>query len=207
MKRLITLLVVALALCAALPSGAQVPLGLMRFGTTGAFTPQAGNCLQILAMNSSGQSATDSGVPCAPAALTTAYTNATTSYTAIMALPAVQGSLTVVGECSIVWEGSSTSLTPTFAMGNSAAPTGLWVIATSAGGAYTVPAYTTISSTTTTAVTPALTTTAATTPYKTTFAFTLQTATTADTLTVYAESNNTSYTVTVEPGSYCVYLP
>jgi hypothetical protein len=103
-----SLFVATLALCAAIPSSAQspVPLGLMRFGTTGVFSPQAGNCLSIFAMNSSGQSATDSGTPCAPSFLLTAYTNATTSYTAIMALPVVQGSLTVQGECKIIWEGS-----------------------------------------------------------------------------------------------------
>ncbi len=210
MKKLIApiLVAAALAVCAIIASvEAQVPLGLMRFGTTGVFAPQAGNCLSIFAMNSSGQSATDSGVPCSAASLATAYTNATTAYTSIFALPTVQGALTVTGECSLIWEGSSTSLTPTFAIGNSAAPTDLWVIATTAGGAYSAPSYTTISNTTTTAVTGALTTTAATTPYKTTFNFTLATGTAADTLTVYAESNNASYTVTVEPGSFCAYLP
>jgi hypothetical protein len=209
MKRFIPLLVAALALFAAVPSGAQspVPLGLMRFGTTGVFNPQAGNCLSIFAMNSSGQSATDSGVPCSPAVVTTAYTNATTAYTAVTALPAVQGALTVIGECNLIWEGSSTSLTPTFAMGNSAAPTDLWAIATTADGVDTAPVYTTITSTTTTAVTGALTTTATATPYKTTLYFTLANAASADTVSVYAKSNNASYTVTVEPGSFCTYLP
>jgi hypothetical protein len=208
MKRLLTLLgAIAFVLFSATLTEAQVPLGLMRFGTTGVFTPQVGNCLSIFAMNSSGQSATDSGIPCAPAVVATAYTNATTGYTAVMTLPTVQGALTVVGECSLIWEGSSTSLTPTFAVGNSAAPTDLWVVATTADGVDTAPVYTTITATTTTAVTTALTTTGSATPYKTTLHFTLATAAAADTVSVYAKSNNASYTVTVEPGSFCVYLP
>ena len=57
MKRCVSMLVAALAAfaCLALPASAQVPGGLWRFGTTGAYAPQAGDCVSILAMNSSGQ--------------------------------------------------------------------------------------------------------------------------------------------------------
>ena len=209
MKRYASLVLTALVALACLgtPASAQVPAGLLRFGTTGTYAPQAGNCLSILAMNSSGQVATDSGSPCSPVILTTAYTNATTGYTAIMALPAVQGSTTVRGECTLVWEDSSTSGTPTFAVQLSAAPTDLWVTAVPSAGAYVAPTFTTITTTTQTAVTGALTTTAATTPYRLSLNFALQNATAATTLTVYAESNNASYTVTVLAGSSCQWVP
>ncbi len=209
MKKLLApfLVAAALAVCAIVATEAQVPLGLMRFGTTGVFPPQAGNCLSIFAMNSSGQSATDSGTPCTPVVLTTNYTNATTGYTAVAALPTIQGPLTLRGECSLVWESSSTSGTPTFAVQASAAPTDLWVTAVASGGAYTIPTYTTITSTTQTAVTGALTTTAATTPYRLTLNFAVVTPAGANTITVYAESNNASYTTTVLAGSSCQWVP
>ncbi len=210
MKKLLApiLVAVALAVCATIASvDAQVPLGLWRFGTTGVFPPQVGNCVSILAMNSSGQSATDSGTPCTPVVLTTNYTNATTGYTAVAALPTIQGPLTLRGECSLVWESSSTSGTPTFAVQASAAPTDLWVTAVASGGAYTIPTYTTITSATQTAVTGALTTTAATTPYRLTLNFSVVNPAGANTITVYAESNNASYTTTVLAGSSCQWVP
>lgn len=211
MKRYSAWLFTALLAVAALvsvPADSQVPAGLWRFGTTGVFPPQVGNCVSILAMNSSGQVGTDSGTPCTPTVLTTAYTNATTAYTAIMAMPTVQPSVTVRGECSLIWQSSSTSGTPTFAVQLSAAPTDLWAFATYSGGAFVAPTYTTITTTTQTPVTPALTTTAANTAYRATISFALQTsATAANTLTVYAESNNASYTITVEPGSSCLWEP
>lgn len=208
MKKLFpALIAAALAICASLPASSQVPAGLLRFGTTGVFQPQAGNCLSILAMNSSGQVATDSGTPCAPTFLTTSYTNATTAFTSVMALPVVQGALTLKGSCDIIWESSSTSGTPTFAMQLSAAPTDLWVVSSVSSGTATVPTYTTITTTTQTAVTGALTTAVATTPYRLTLSFTLVNPTSANTLTLYAESNNASFTTTVLPGSSCQWTP
>lgn len=208
MKKLFPALVaVALALCASLPASSQVPPGLLRFGTTGVFAPQVGNCLSILAMNSSGQVATDSGVPCTPTFLTTTYTNATTAYTAVMAMPVVQGAVTLKGSCDIVWESSSTSGTPTFAVQLTAAPTDLWVTATVASGASPAPTFSTITTTTQTAVTGALVTTAATTPYKLSLSFVLVNPTSANTLTIYAESNNASFTTSVLAGSSCQWTP
>lgn len=208
MKKLFpALIAAALAICASLPASAQVPPGLLRFGTTGTFPPQAGNCLSIMAMNSSGQVATDSGTPCTPTFLTTTYTNATTAFTAVMAMSPVQGALTLRGSCDIIWESSSTSGTPTFAMQLSAAPTDLWVISSISSGAATVPTYATITTTTQTAVTGALVTTAATTPYRLTLSFVLANPTVANTLTLYAESNNASFTTSVLPGSSCQWIP
>ncbi len=146
-------------------------------------------------------------MPCTPVVLTTNYTNATTGYTAVAALPTIQGPLTLSGECSLVWESSSTSGTPTFAVQASAAPTDLWVTAVASGGAYTIPTYTTITSTTQTAITGALTTTAATTPYRLTLNFSVVNPAGANTITVYAESNNASYTTTVLAGSSCQWVP
>jgi hypothetical protein len=199
----------ALAFAVAAPVEAQVPGGLWRFGTTGAYAPQVGNCVSILAMNSSGQTGTDSGTPCAPAYLTTAYTNAAaTTYTAVLTLPVTAASTTNVGECDLTWEDSSSSGTATFGAGLSATPTDLWVTASSTIGAYSAPAYTVISNTTTAAVTTALAAASATTPYKTHLTFLLQNSgTAANTLTIYAQSNSASYTLTVEPGSFCAWLP
>lgn len=209
MKTLRSLMLAGALAALACAASAQVPGGLWRFGTSGAFAPQVGDCVSILAMNSSGQTGTSSGVPCTPAVLTTAYTNAAaTTYTAVLTLPPTAASTTTVGECDLIWEDSSTSGTATFAAGLSATPTDLWVNASSSAGAYTAPAYTTIANTTTTAVTTALVTTAATTAYKTHLSFALQNSSTAaNTLTIYAQSNSASYTLTVEPGSFCAWTP
>jgi len=138
---------------------------------------------------------------------TTAYTNATTSYTSVLALPSAAASTTLRGQCDVIWEDSSTSGTPTFAMQLSATPTDLWVIANYQNGAYVVPTYTTIANTTQTAITGALVTTTATTNYLVHISFTLQNSTTANTLTLYAKSDATSHTVTVQPGTSCGWLP
>lgn len=206
-KYLSPLLALVLTTFLSVAAFAQVPPGLLRFGTTGVFAPQVGDCLSILAMNSSGQVATDAAVPCSPAFLTTPYTNATTSYTAVLTLPPILGNTTVRGECTLTWEDSSTSGTATFAMGLSAAPTDLWVTANPTSGVFVAPTFTTITGTTTTAVTGALATTTANAPYQLYLSFTVENATVPTTLTVYAESNNASYTVTVEPGSSCAWLP
>jgi len=188
---------------------AQVPGGLWRFGTTGAYNPQVGNCVSIMAMNSSGQTGTDSGVPCSPTFLTTPYTNATTAYTAVMAMPTVAGSTTVHGECTLIYESSNTAGTVQFAIQASTAPTDLWALSTATGSAYSTPVYTVITSAAQTAVTGAIGVTSATTPYKLAISFVLQNAANAipNTVTVYAESNNASYTATVLPGSVCKWIP
>jgi hypothetical protein len=198
----------AVLLCASLPSSAQVPPGLMRFGTTGSYAPQVGDCLDILALNSSGQVATDNGVPCTTASLSAAYTNATAGFTSIMVLPTIAANAPPArGECTLIWEESNTGATPSFAVQLSAAPTDLWVLATYTNGAYVAPTYTTITSTTQTAVTGALTTTTANAAYKVTLNFLLDTTSTAaGTLTVYGESSG-GFTLTVEPGSYCQWIP
>jgi hypothetical protein len=208
MKRYALMIAALVALaCLGSPASAQVPGGLMRFGTNGAFAPQAGNCLSILAMNSSGQTATDSAAPCFATYLPTAYTNATTGYTAVLTLPTVQGNTVLRGECTLTYAVSSTSGTATFAMGASAAPTNLWVTGAPTTGVLVVPTFATITTTATTAVTGALVTTTAAATYQVYLSFMLVNGAAPNTLTVYAESNNASYTVTVEPGSSCQWIP
>lgn len=207
-SRAAVMLTLAALLCVSIPTDAQVPPGLLRFGTTGLFPPTVGDCLSVLAMNSSGQVATDSGVACSATIIATAYTNATAGFTAIMALPAIAANAPPArGECTLIWEESSTSATPTFAVQLSAAPTNLWVLATNTAGAFTAPTYTSITTTAQTAVTGALVTTTANAPYKLSLTFTLDTTSTAPgTLTVYGESSGGA-TLTVEPGSSCQWVP
>lgn len=206
MKKLLSLLVAAFTLCALIPADAQVPPGLMRFGTTGAFAPQVGNCLSIMAMNSSGQTATDSQVPCSPSIITTAYTNATAAFTPILALPVVQGATTLRGECTLTYADSSTSGTATFGIGASAAPTDLWVTSNPTTGVFVAPTFTTITTTTTTAVTGALVTTTANANYQVYLSFSMVNGANPTTVTVYAETNGTG-TATVQPGSACAWIP
>jgi hypothetical protein len=49
--------------------------------------------------------------------------------------------------------------------------------------------------------------TAATTGYKNEIDFLLVNGSSANTVTFYAKSSSTSYTVYVQPGSYCTWLP
>jgi hypothetical protein len=168
----------------------------------------AGDCLAIASLTPSvGVVAGDSLVPCAPSIITTAYTNSTTSYTPILSLPPAQASATLRGECTLTYAVSNTAGTATFAIGASAAPTDLWVTSTPSLGAFSAPTFTTITSTATTAVTGALTTATANAPYQVQLTFTLVNAANPTTLTVYAESSNSAYAVSVEPGSSCAWLP
>lgn len=166
-----------------------------------------GDCSKIASFTPGvGMVSGDSGVPCSPSIITTTYTNATTGFTAIMSLPAVQGSTTLSGKCTLTYQDSSTSGTATFAIGASAAPTNLWVTSTPTTGVFVAPTFTTITSTTTTAVTGALVTTTANAPYQIDLSFSLQNATAANTVTVYAETNGTGV-LTVQPGSSCAWVP
>jgi len=208
MRKFVSLLAAALLACvSALPAPAQVPGGLMRFGTTGVFAPQVGDCLSILAMNSSGQTATDSQTPCTPVYLATNYTNATTAYTAIMSLPPIAAGAVARGECTITWEDSSTSGTTTFAAQLSGTPTDLWITTAPTSGVFVAPTAYTITSTTQTAVSGALVTTTANAPYQLYLSFMLVAGTVPTTLTIYAESNSASYTVTALAGSSCSWIP
>ena len=142
--------------------------------------------------------------------LTSAFSNATTSFASVMALPQIPASTTAKGHCSLIYESSSTSGNVTFGAGLSATPTDLWVMNTlhyGSHGATLYDAYTTITNTTTTAINTAEAVSAANTGYRDDLDFVLETSTNAATLTIFAESNSASYTASVEPGSYCEWLP
>jgi hypothetical protein len=157
----------------------------------------------LLGTNSSGQTiAASNGTN-----LTSVYSNATVSYTSVIAFPAAAASATLRGHCMLIWEDSSTSGTVTFAAQASQTPTRLTVMAVPAGSAYVAPTYSTITSTTQTAITGALATGAATTGYGVELEVLLQNGASANTVTIYAASSSTSYTAYVEPGSYCTWLP
>jgi hypothetical protein len=209
MKKFLPFLLVAFGfLLAGDPLFAQVPAGLTRFGTTGAYPPQVGNCVSIMAMNSSGQVLTDVGTPCTTTALITPYTNGTVAYTAIMALPPVAANAPPThGECTLIWEENNTAGAPTFAVQLSAAVADLWTLATFSGGTFVAPTYTVITTTAQTAVTGSLATTTANAPYRVTLSFLLDTAAVPSTLTVYALNNSASWILSVMPGSYCQWVP
>ena len=204
MKKLYTLMLLTAftALCGV--SEAQIPAHLLH---SVAAPNGAGDCLALGSLTPSvGAVAGDSRTPCSPSIITTAYTNATTGYTAILALPPVQGAVTLRGECTLTYSDSSTSGTATFGMGLSVAPTDLWVTSNPTTGVFVAPTFATITTTTTTAVTGALVTTTANANYQVYLSFSLINPTAANTLTVYALTNGTG-TLSVLPGSSCAWVP
>jgi hypothetical protein len=104
----------------------------------GAGTLVPGDCLSLGAQANLGWLGLDSVVPCTPAFLTTAYSNATTSYAAVLAFAAHAGSDGGAWRVCADEEDSSTSGTVTFAAGLSAAPTDLWVTAAGSSGTFAV---------------------------------------------------------------------
>ena len=133
-------------------------------------------------------------------------TTSTTLTTSGIVLPSIPANTTVHGSCAIIWEGSSTSYSTTIGMGANNAPTDLWVIGTmhaGANGGTLADKYTTITSTTATAVTTAGTPGAASTGYRADIDFTLATGSNPVTLTLYYASSSGSGTSYIEPGSAC----
>ena len=155
------------------------------------------------AVNTSG---TQSGVQLAA----TPYINATTSYTAAIALPPIPASFTVVGHCEILWQTNNTADTITFAMQPSNTTSTLQVLNTAhygAGGATLADKGTTITSSgTPTAISAAITATAANTTYRDDIFFQLTTSSTGSqqtTVSLYAVDSGTNG-ILFMPGSYCV---
>jgi hypothetical protein len=141
-------------------------------------------------------------------ALTSAASTTSTSFASTgIVLPSVPVSTTAVGHCVVIWEGSSTSYSTTLGFGMNNTPTGLYVTNTAhtgASGATSADLYTTITNTTTTAISAAMTPTATSTGYKDEVDFTLVSGSSnAVTLTLYYKSSSASGTSYVEPGSYC----
>ena len=111
------------------------------------------------------------------------------------------------GYVHLVWQQLTTLGTLKFWLLASAAPSSMYVDSESSPGTYSAPYPTTplnITSTTATQVTPSLAPSALTTDYTTDIHF-LLTPSAATTITV--EANSASGTLSVEPGSFCDYLP
>jgi len=141
--------------------------------------------------------------------LSSATSIAATSFTSTgLALPAIPVSTAKRGMCVLIWEQNTAVGTVQFGMGMNNAPTDLWVINQDSPGAYKAPTYTTIASTTTTAVSAADAPSATATGYRDEIDFTLTTGSSnAVTLTVYGLSSSTSDALVIEPGSSCTWLP
>ncbi len=141
--------------------------------------------------------------------LTSATSIAATSFTSTgLALPAIPVNTTKRGMCVLIWEQNTAVGTVQFGMGMNNAPTDLWVVNQDSPGTYKAPAYTTIASTTTTAVSAADAPSATATGYRDEIEFTLVTGSSnAVTVTVYGLSSSTSDALVIEPGSYCTWLP
>ena len=132
----------------------------------------------------------------------TSIANVTTG----LALPAIPAGTNVRGRCTIIWQQSSTTPTVTFSLVTSQAPTHLLVVANSYS---TIIAnqVTSITTATTTAITAALAPTAKNTNYYVNLDLSLENGGSANSLTVDALESSSTYTLTIEPGSSCGWLP
>ncbi len=141
--------------------------------------------------------------------LSSATSIAATSFTSTgLALAAIPVSTTKRGMCVLIWEQNTAVGTVQFGIGMNNAPTDLWVINQDSPGTYKAPTYTTIASTTTTAVSAADAPSATATGYRDEIEFTLTTGSSnAVTVTVYGLTSSTSDALVIEPGSYCTWLP
>jgi hypothetical protein len=141
---------------------------------------------------------------------TAVYTNATTSFTSAIVLPPIPPGLVVPGHCVLPYQSTNASGTIEFAASVSSTSALLQVLNeahTGSGGATVADIYTTVNSTTATAVSSTVGGGTANTTYGDVLYFTLttqSTQTTPTTVTFYAESSSSSYTQTLSPGAYCV---
>jgi hypothetical protein len=142
--------------------------------------------------------------------LVSTYTNATTSYTSVMALPSIPVSTTVRGRCFIAWSDNNTLGSLQFAMGLNNNPTDLYVMPLSYSGTSSPiqGPQVVITSASTTSILTTSTPLVALTTYPTYIDFLLVNGGSgANILTLYAKSNSATYTGTVAAGSYCSWLP
>jgi hypothetical protein len=134
----------------------------------------------------------------------TAITNAKTPTMPANGTAAAAGTGGVLhSNCKIIWNLASGGTTVQFGVVASAAPTDLFILEQDSPGAYLAPTYTTITSTTATATSPAITPTSLGTTYASDFWITLNPGTT-NAISVQLEaltSNGTA--VTAEPGTGC----
>ncbi len=112
------------------------------------------------------------------------------------------------GRCHIVWQQITAVSTVTFGVGASVAPTALYVSTESSPGSY-IPPYVAanITSTATTAISTAMTPAAAGTNYMTNIDLLGSFTAAANLVTIYAQSGSSTDTISIQPGSYCSWLP
>ena len=142
--------------------------------------------------------------------LTPASGIGTTATSTGIAFPATTtlAAKTYPGHCRIIWQQITAVSTLTFSVANSAAPTAEYVTSQTSAGAYSAPyVASNITSTTTTAVTATITPSNFATNYITEIDVFLSQSTTANTVTIYATSGSATDTITIQPGSYCSWLP
>jgi len=139
----------------------------------------------------------------------TAWTNATISYTSALILPPIPPGITVPGHCVLFYQSTNASGTLTLGASVSSTSASLLVINTAhtgSGGATIADIATTINTTTATAISSTIGGGTANTTYRDDVAFLLTTAAsqTASTFVqIYGLSSSTSYTVSLQPGSFC----
>jgi hypothetical protein len=112
------------------------------------------------------------------------------------------------GRCHMIWQQITGVSTVTFGIGASVAPTAMYVSSNSSPGAYLAPyVAANITGTTTTAISTAISPAAANTNYTTDIDVLGSFTAAANTITIYAESGSATDTISIEPGSYCTWLP
>jgi len=155
------------------------------------------------AVNTSG---TQSGVQ----SITAIYTNATTSFTAFATLPPIPPGSVVPGHCVLLYQSTNASGTLTLGASVSSTSALLQVLNeahTGSGGATVADVATTVNATTATAISSTIGGGTANTSYGDVIYFMLTTSptqTAGTTVSFYGESSSTSYTQSLQPGSYCV---
>ena len=112
------------------------------------------------------------------------------------------------GMCMIRWQQITAVSTVQFAIGAGSAPTALYVTSQTSAGAYSAPYPTAnITSTTQTAITATITPSNFNTDYMTMIYVLASEPATAATITIYGQSGSNTDTLTVQPGSFCSWLP
>ena len=137
------------------------------------------------------------------------YTNSTTSYTSVLSFPAVPAGVTVIGRCVLNWKTASTSYGITLGMAASTTPTTLYVTSNLFNGSsgFSQGPQTVITNTTTTQVDTTGSAASATVTYPAYLDILLVNGSSANTITVYAESQNAGNVNTITAGSFCSWLP
>ena len=194
-------------------SSTQVSIYLTGFATAATVTPNVG--LNVMpgdvsfANNMAALDALLAGTGGRSTVLTAPTSIAATSFVPTgLVLPTIPAGTTVHGHCSVIWEQLTAASTVQFGMGNSGAPTALWVNNTLNNGTGGGTDRYSVLTTTTAAISPALAPSATATGYKNEIDFVLSTSPTAqDIVTLYGLTGATADALVIEPGSYCALLP